>query len=426
MNAAPAFGRRETILHTVRRSYQIAEKPPVIVEIGTSRDEQPEACNGDGWSTRAWGWYAQQTGGKAYTIDIAPEAIEASKRISSEFRDSINYLADDSLEYLRNWDAVKNGQIDLLYMDGLDYNEALEPEIASGAPGCRTGMRAQSEQFHLALAEVALPHLSDRCLVLIDDTYPADVYPYSQPPALSTQCCTGKGASAVPYLLQNGFSVEFITDGQALLSRGLEGVPPEIGIPNATSALAVERLRAYARRQWLEMPPLCVIAQGCRQFEATAEAQIYLDTVARLCGTRGTALEINPTSAFAQALLASRGIEAGGLLFEACVMARAQHAARWLGSRCGVHGRRPLYNIQGELTPARARCADSQAGKKARGPAQSWRGRWRKSKRSLCHPPQGPPILLAHPPRAGDTRAAGGDGCVGGRRCGEPFCAGES
>src|SRR5580692_3286137 len=115
-NSAPESGRRETQLYSLRRLYQLCDKPPVIVEVGTSRDERPEACNGDGWSTRIWGWYAAQERatsseqrGRAHTVDIDPEAIEACKRITAEQAGAIEYVVCDSIEFLQNWNTEERG-----------------------------------------------------------------------------------------------------------------------------------------------------------------------------------------------------------------------------------------------------------------------------------------------------------------------------
>jgi len=72
--SAPQSGRSSTILSALHLLSRLGTTKLVIVEIGTARDERPEACNGDGWSTCAWGWYAGQTGGSVCTVDIDPEA----------------------------------------------------------------------------------------------------------------------------------------------------------------------------------------------------------------------------------------------------------------------------------------------------------------------------------------------------------------
>ncbi len=95
-NSAPEFGRRDTLLYALRRCNQVLDKPAVIVEIGTSRDERPEACDGDGWSTRAWGWYAQQTGVR-HTPSILPRKRLKPANDPLNFFEIHTHLADDLL-----------------------------------------------------------------------------------------------------------------------------------------------------------------------------------------------------------------------------------------------------------------------------------------------------------------------------------------
>jgi hypothetical protein len=237
-NSAPEFGRRESILTTLRTAYRMLDKPPLIVEIGTSRNESPAACGSDGWSTRAWGWYATLgvwrsasgvtgegddgaaiTCGHVITVDIDPNAIEACKRITAEWADVIEYVVSDSLEFFRNYNLAVCGPIDLLYLDGLDYFD-----------------RVASEQRQLEEAQTALPLLAPTCLVLFDDTSAAEeqgnygcaegTTPTARELRLRRDdcadylpLCTGKGALAVPFLLQNGFAVAHIDPVQILLAR---------------------------------------------------------------------------------------------------------------------------------------------------------------------------------------------------------------
>src|SRR5690242_3337215 len=54
---APEFGRRETLLRTLRYLHRLRRGPVTIVETGTLRNDTASGREGDGWSTVAWGWY---------------------------------------------------------------------------------------------------------------------------------------------------------------------------------------------------------------------------------------------------------------------------------------------------------------------------------------------------------------------------------
>jgi hypothetical protein len=197
---APPFGRRTALLRALRALHAMRPGPATIVETGTIRDGRPQACQSDGWSTLAWGWYAAETGGRAFTVDVSAEALALCRRITAEYAASIEFVQADSVAFLRDWSRERPGSIDLLYLDSLDY---FDPEA--------------SEAHALAEAEAAMGALSPACLVLFDDTHPAGPAANGGLPPLR-----GKGARAVPYLLAQGFERASLADGQALLVREAE------------------------------------------------------------------------------------------------------------------------------------------------------------------------------------------------------------
>jgi glycosyltransferase involved in cell wall biosynthesis len=209
-NRAPDFGRREPLLRTLQRLSVLRPGPTCIVEIGTLRNDSPTGREGDGWSTIAWGWYAAQTGGQVYTVDIEAEHLKVSRRLTAAYAASVRHVAADGIEFLRGFSSISPGtpdeppQIHLLYLDSLDY-DTHPPE--------------ESEEHHRLAAEAALPSLAPACLVLIDDTSPCDGAEQPGGAAGGVAAYTGKGARAVPFLLSRGFCVEWDIDGQVLLCR---------------------------------------------------------------------------------------------------------------------------------------------------------------------------------------------------------------
>jgi hypothetical protein len=195
---APAFGRRETLLRTLRRLVEIRPGPACIVETGTLRNDGSGGCSGDGWSTVAWAWYAAQTGGKVYTVDVSADALAVCRGMTAACAGSVEYVHANSLDFFRDWAGSAGGKIDLIYLDSLDYVD-----------------REASEAHHLAEATAALPLLAATCLVLFDDTSPA-----GEPAIDGASTFSGKGARAVPFLQERGFRVEWAEGGQVLLSRG--------------------------------------------------------------------------------------------------------------------------------------------------------------------------------------------------------------
>jgi hypothetical protein len=143
-NQAPTFGRRQTLLRTLPCLYALHPGPACIVETGTIRDDRETARSGDGWSTLAWGWYAAQTGGRAYTVDCDPDALALCRRLTSDYADHLEYVQADSLALFADWTQRAGWpEIHLLYLDSLDYVD-----------------QERSEEHHLAEARAALPLLA--------------------------------------------------------------------------------------------------------------------------------------------------------------------------------------------------------------------------------------------------------------------------
>ena len=196
-NDAPLFGRRRTILATLRRLNKVNPGSVCIVESGTIRDESYIGLHGDGWSTVAWGWYCSQVNGRAYTVDADSVALGRSRRITEPFSKSIEYVLSNSVTFLEEWPHRHAAKIDLLYLDSLDY---LDPEAS---------------EFHsLEEAAAALPSLATNCLVLLDDTVIS-----GESPKQSALSIAGKGARSIPFLLNNGFQLAWAIEQQVLVYR---------------------------------------------------------------------------------------------------------------------------------------------------------------------------------------------------------------
>ena len=196
-DTAPEFGRRETILRTLRLLWRIHPGACTIVETGTLRSDSAQARDGDGWSTVAWAWYASRTGGRVFTVDLDAGNLDLCRRVTAPWSASVEYVHSDSVEYLRDW-PQERGPLRLLYLDSCDWID-----------------RGASEEHNLQEARAALPHLAGTCLVLIDDTSPL-----GEPDAPGLPGFQGKGRQTVPFLLAEAFRLEWAEGGQALLTRG--------------------------------------------------------------------------------------------------------------------------------------------------------------------------------------------------------------
>lgn len=125
-----------------------------VVEFGTAR--RPGGINGDGWSTLFWATLATKLHGCVWTFDVNAEAINFSKWLTKEHRESgrVVHFEMDGYTFLEqlgnkikietffplwyfdeyNEMILKEYRIDLLYLDGPDnpnppYNIATHAEF---------------------------------------------------------------------------------------------------------------------------------------------------------------------------------------------------------------------------------------------------------------------------------------------------------
>ncbi len=125
-----------------------------IVETGCARMEEDW---GGGYSTYVYGDFASYYGKKLWTCDIDEKNLEVAEKITDKFKDNITYVCDDSVRFLRDF----NQEINFLYLDSVDC----DPENQQ-----MTDL-AQDHQFKEVVE--ALPKLSKKCVVLLDDNnYP--------------------------------------------------------------------------------------------------------------------------------------------------------------------------------------------------------------------------------------------------------------
>lgn len=209
---APQFGRRSSILGALRRLHALHPGPVTIIETGTTRNADPAGCWGDGWSTVAWGWYVSQVGGRVYTVDLDPACLEVCRHVTTPYSAVIEYVAADSVQFLRDWTQRDRGPIHLLYPDSVDHLPW------QGDPG-------SSEEHNLREVQAALASLASPGILLIDDTGVLaggpDSADWQEPPGthLATRF-EGKGARSIPWLREQGWVVAACECRQVLLTQG--------------------------------------------------------------------------------------------------------------------------------------------------------------------------------------------------------------
>jgi hypothetical protein len=120
-----------------------------IVETGSLR--RPGNWYYDGCSTYLFGEFADHYGAHLWTCDLDERVIDIARGATAVFEPRITYVCRDSVTFLESFADT----IDLLYLDSLD---------------CPDDGDASIPQAHsLRELQAAIPNLSDRALVLLDD-----------------------------------------------------------------------------------------------------------------------------------------------------------------------------------------------------------------------------------------------------------------
>lgn len=165
----------------------------VYLEIGTSR-------NGDNGSTRIISNWATQRNTKLITVDIDPENCN---HVESMLLSNTTVINSSGEDYLRHR-AYSEPPISFLYLDNFDWDwhpEKTENFVRDQQHRYQTfGLEMtniNSQRAHLAQAMLASGHMTDRSIIVCDDTWYNKWWGHY----------SGKSGSAIPYLLNQGYRV---------------------------------------------------------------------------------------------------------------------------------------------------------------------------------------------------------------------------
>ena len=172
-NSLSPFPDRNHSFDILLREMSTRFEAPTVVETGTIRSE--EDWGGAGFFSYWMGAYLFHRGGKLHSADITPAYCEFAREWTRVFGETVTVHQEDSIEFLRRFPE----SIDVLYLDSMDTTEPGHAEHA------------------LKEAKAALPKLHDRSLIVFDDT------PWN------AGAWVGKGATAVPWLIQQGWKVGY-------------------------------------------------------------------------------------------------------------------------------------------------------------------------------------------------------------------------
>jgi hypothetical protein len=182
-----------------------------FVEIGTSR-------NGDDGSTRTIAGWAACFGKELVTVDMD---INNCNYVVEQDIANVEVICQTGESYLEHF-PKHIAYISVLYLDNFDWDWhpdrtedfVIEQQRRYADLGLRMN-NVNSQRAHLRQAELALPALGDRCLVICDDTWYNKYWGHY----------SGKSGSVVPYLMNHGFEVLYTEEAPVygtILGRGIK------------------------------------------------------------------------------------------------------------------------------------------------------------------------------------------------------------
>ena len=170
-NSLSPFADRHRSFDLLLREVARRFPAPTMVETGTIRAEEDWA--GAGYSTYLFGAFLARHGGRLQSVDLGAANCAFARSWTEIFGPAVTVHEQDSVDFLGRFPAP----IDVLYLDSLDTTEPGHTEHA------------------LRELQAAWPRLHERSLVLFDDT------PWQR------GAWIGKGAQAVPWLIERGWRV---------------------------------------------------------------------------------------------------------------------------------------------------------------------------------------------------------------------------
>lgn len=165
----------------------------IILEIGSDRGE------GSTWYLAE---HAVKTGSRLVTIDIDPNITSQVSKIVSERKLPVSVIEGDATQILIDW-RPNTRLTRFAYLDGWDYpydnmNSAiLNPQIQRYRERKQALTKQASADHHLALVVQLNQYImASNSIIVIDDTWRD-----------STNTWQGKGARAIPYLLNEDWVI---------------------------------------------------------------------------------------------------------------------------------------------------------------------------------------------------------------------------
>jgi hypothetical protein len=176
----------------------VSNKDNIVVEIGSE--------NGEGSSVWLYEWATER--------DMEFYSVDVEHRLRERTYPHINWVVTSSgSDWCKNILPSLNKKIKVLYLDNFDWNwddtnldEHIQTQIKMYKTRGVVMNNQNCQEEHRLQVEYCLPYLDEQSVVIMDDTY------------YNNEKLTGKCATAIPLLLQNGFKMH----GTEYATRGCE------------------------------------------------------------------------------------------------------------------------------------------------------------------------------------------------------------
>jgi len=176
----------------------------VIVEIGSDRWEGSSAYFADLANTHDM---------RFITVDLDPGAeLRLRKTVLSDHTHLVEFVQAEGTQWTVKY---QDSKIRVLYLDNFDWDwrtdrqqQMIQNQVQWYQQQGLVMNNINSQTAHITQMVNLLPHMTDRCVVCVDDTYEYN------------GVFIGKGGAVVPYLIGQGFGILAAENYGVILGRG--------------------------------------------------------------------------------------------------------------------------------------------------------------------------------------------------------------
>lgn len=176
----------------------------IIVEIGSDRWEGSSAYFADLASTHDM---------RFITVDLDPGAeLRLRKTVLSDHAHLVEFVQAEGTQWTAKYQGSK---IRVLYLDNFDWDwrtdrqqQMIQDQVQWYQQQGLIMNNINSQTAHITQMVNLLPHMTDRCVICVDDTYEYN------------GVFIGKGGAVVPYLIGQGFGILAAENYGVILGRG--------------------------------------------------------------------------------------------------------------------------------------------------------------------------------------------------------------